>query len=180
MGLGRRGVLAVEAPDPVLSLASALGLALAAGTALVVDIEGGVSVGRSFGDLVADGPSSGDLGPGRSGVALISGSGVDDGGRDALVEDLARSWPAVVLRCGPGHWPWPTVPVRPLISGLLAPPPGLTAVWQPLDRMVSPPGNGPVLPPLRRGITRALVSGRAIRSNRWVRAWAGVWELPWA
>ena len=50
---GRFGVIAVTSPDPVLSLLSALGLAQAAGSALVIDMCGDLTLasGRTLSDL---------------------------------------------------------------------------------------------------------------------------------
>ena len=56
-GVGRRGVLGVESPDPVLSLFGALGLGAAAGTALIVDMTRGVGTDRTLADLLEDGPA---------------------------------------------------------------------------------------------------------------------------
>jgi hypothetical protein len=179
-GRGSRGVIGVEAPDPVLSLVSSLGLALIAGTSLVVDLEGGLVTRRTLGDLTAHGPSREELSPGRTGVALISGRGVDESESATLIETLSAHWPAVVVRCRPGQWEGPTVPVRPLIPGLLGPPGGAAAVWQPLVAGMRPPGSGPVLPVLKRGTTVALLGGQSIGRSRWVRAWSEVWGLPWA
>ena len=52
---GRFGVIAVTSPDPVLSLLSALGLAQAAGSALVIDMCGDLTLasGRTLSDLAA-------------------------------------------------------------------------------------------------------------------------------
>lgn len=179
-GRARRGVIGVEAPDPVLSLVSSLGLALVAGTSLVVDLEGGVATSRSLGDLVAHGPSLEEMSPGRTGVALISGLGAGEAEWAALIETLAGHWPAVVIRCRPGQWTGPTVPVRPLIPGLLAPTGAAAAVWQPLAPGMRPPGKGPVLPVLNRRTTFALLRGQAIGRGRWLGAWSEVWGLPWA
>ncbi len=176
----RGGLLGVEAPDPVLSLVSSLGLALVAGTAVVVDVEGGVATDRSLGDLATDGPSLLDLSPGRAGVALISGRGADAVQRQALIELLARHWPAVVVRVRPGQWQGPVVPVRALIPGILAPSALGVAVWQPVSRQMRAPGDGPLMPILGARTTRALLAGRSIHRDRWVRSWAPVWSMPWA
>jgi hypothetical protein len=180
-GVGRPGVLGIESPDPVLSLFGALGLGAAAGTALVVDMARSSSVGthRTLADLVEDGPTLHELSPARSGVAVISSGPIDDETATPLIERLAVNWPAVVVRCSVGGWPGPTVPVRPLWPGLLAPTETIPAVWQSVVGGVRPPGPGPVLPRLGPRSARNLVLGRLPRRGRWLAVWAKVWAMPW-
>jgi len=178
-GRGRRGVIGVEAPDPVLSLVSSLGLALSAGTSLVVDLEGGLVTRRTLGDLMAHGPAREEVSPGHPGVAIISGRGVDESESKTLIETLSAHWPSVVIRCQPGQWAGPIVPVRPLIPGILAVPTTTTAVWQPMASGMRAPGRGPVLPVLTRRTTVALLRGQTVARGRWLRAWSEVWSLPW-
>lgn len=181
MGKGRRGVLGVESPDPVLSLLAALGLAQAAGTALVVDLGRDLAIegGRTLADMAAEGPSLPELSPGRSGVALIPAGPLGGAEVAAMIESLLRGWPAIVVRVGREEWPGPTVPVRALLPGLLRPVRSGPSVWQSVGSAARPPGPGPVLPRLRPGLVRALLGGRLVGRSRWVRSWASVWEMPW-
>lgn len=181
-GVGRRGVLGVESPDPVLSLFGALGLGASAGTALVVDMARDSRVGtdRTLADLLEDGPTLHELSPTRPGVAVISAGPVDVVAGLPLIERLAANWPAVVVRCSADGWPGPTVPVRPLLPGLLAPTELIPAVWQTVVGGVRPPGPGPVLPRLGPRSARNLLTGRLPTRGRWLRVWERVWEMPWA
>lgn len=179
---GRFGVLAVASPDPVLSLLSALGLAQVAGSALMVDMcrDLALQSGRTLSDLAAEGPSLSELSPGRSGVALLSSGPIEPQEARSLIESLAEGWPAVVIRCPSGHWDGPTVPVRPLLPGLLRSTEQSPAVWQPMATGARPAGPGPVLPRLRGSLVRRMLAGRSVGRARWVRAWEAVWEMPWA
>ena len=181
-GPGRYGILGVESSDPVLSLLSALGLAQTVGTALVIDMRRDLLVhgDRTLADVAAEGPSIGELSPGRSGVALMSSGPLAPGECRSVIEALGLNWPAIVIRCDRGHWEGPTVPVRPLLHGLLRPVETSAAVWQPVSAGVRPSGPGPVLPRLGGSLTRHLLAGRVARRSRWVRAWGPVWGLPWA
>lgn len=181
-GVGRRGVLGVESPDPVLSLFGALGLGASAGTALVVDMSGGwgVVTDRTLADLLEDGPALHELSPARSGVAVISAGPVDAVAGLSLIERLAANWPAVVVRCSADSWPGPTVPVRPLLPGLLSPTEVIPAVWQTVAGGVRAPGPGPVLPRLGPHSARNLLAGRLPTRGRWLRVWERVWGMPWA
>jgi hypothetical protein len=73
-GITRFGILAVCSPDPVLSVAAPLGLAASAGTALIVDIAGGLCLtsNRTLADLAGEGPTRAELSPGRQGVAVLA------------------------------------------------------------------------------------------------------------
>jgi hypothetical protein len=179
---GRFGVLAVTSVDPVLSLVSALGLGQTAGSALVIDLCRDLSVrtARTLSDLVVEGPSLAELSPGRSGVALIGSGPITVEDTLPVIEALAVNWPAIVVRCQPGHWPGPSVPVRALLPGFLEPVEQSPAVWQPLASGARPPGPGPVLPRLRTTLVRRLLSGRAAGRSTWVRAWEPIWRMPWA
>ncbi len=181
-GVGRRGVLGVESPDPVLSLFGALGLAASAGTALVIDLaqSWGVRTSRTIADLLEDGPSLDELSPARSGVAVLSAGPIDPANVLPVIERLALNWPALVVRCSAENWPGPKVPVRPLLPGLLAPTDVAPAVWQTLNRGVRPPGPGPVLPRLGARTAHNLMLGRLPTRGRWLGVWAKVWAMPWA
>jgi hypothetical protein len=179
---GRLGILGVESADPVLSLLSALGLGQVAGTALVIDLCRDLTMraDRTLADIAADGPSIGELSPGRSGVALLSAGPLHIAECLPVIEVLARTWPAVVVRCPHGQWDGPTVPVRVLLPGLLRSFEETPAVWQPLAPGLRPSGPGPLLPRLRGSLIRRMLSGRADDRARWVRAWEPVWRMPWA
>ena len=177
MGKGSSRVLGVESSDPVLASISPLALGLASGTALVIDLS--ARGGRSLADLISEGPSLDELAPGRSGVAVIGGGGIDPSAAAELAERLARHWPAVVVRPGTSPWVGTTVPVVPLFPGILAPADSSAAVWQPVPGGSRPPGPGPVLPRLRRSTMQALLRGRVPVRSHWISAWKRVWELPW-
>lgn len=186
VGMGRSsarfGVLAVTSADPVLSLLSALGLGQTAGSALVIDLCRDLSLpaARTLSDIAVEGPSLSELSPGRSGVGLLASGPMTVEEAQPAIEALAVNWPAIVVRCHPGQWAGPTVPVRSLLPGLLQPMEQSPAVWQPLAAGTRPTGPGPVLPRLRGALVRRMLSGRSAERARWVRAWAPVWGMPWA
>ncbi len=175
-------VLGVESTDPMLSFLGAMGLAQVAGTALVVDMCHDLHLrsDRTLADIAADGPSLGELSPGRSGVAIISSGPLPVSRCREVVETLEANWPALVVRCARGQWEGPTVPVRPLLPGLMQATEPFPAVWQPWVRGLRPPGPGPVLPEIRSATVRRMLAGRAAPRSRWVRAWSRVWGMPWA
>ncbi len=181
-GPGGYGVLGVASTDPVLSLLGAMGLGQAAGTALLIDLCQDLDLrsDRTLADIVADGPTLRELSPGRSGVALLASGALASSDLVTVVESLASHWPAIVIRCGPGQWAGPTVPVRPLLPGLLRSQLSSPAVWQPLATAGKPPGPGPVLPRLRSTTVRRMLSGKTAGRSRWVRSWGPVWGMPWA
>jgi len=186
VGMGRSpggfGVIGVESTDPVLSLLAALGLGQTAGTALVVDLcrDLLLRTGRTLSDIAADGPAVSELSPGRTGIALITSGPLHLSESKAVIDTLAANWPAVVVRCPPGIWDGPIVPVRALLPGLLQVHETTPAVWQPLVSGLRPSGPGPVLPRLRGSLARRMLAGRAASGARWVRAWEPVWGMPWA
>lgn len=180
VGQGRHPILAVRSIDPVLSLVSTIGLAGSVGTGLVIDMlapSGGE--GRTLRDLMADGPSLEELSPGRHGVGLLRGGGVDVNEVSGVVEALARRWPAVVVRVDQPAEFCPTVPVIPLYPGPFLVSDAAIGVWQPVVGGSSPAGPGPVLPRLRPTVLRRLLAGSMPRRSRWVAAWRPVWEMPW-
>jgi hypothetical protein len=160
-------VLALQSPDPLLAVVGSVGLAAAAGTALVIDLGRlGTPGARTLQSLDAEGPTMAELSPGRPGVAMLAGGGVDVELVGELVERLSASWPAIVVRVVGPSGRFPMVPFHPLYPGFLIPVPDLPrCVWQPVGTGASPPGAGFVLPRQR---------------SRWVNAWAAVWEMPWA
>lgn len=181
-GKGRSRLLAVQSPDPVLSVAAALGLAASVKTCLIVDLVSDLRLprARSLRHILKEGPRLDELSPGRTGVAIISGGGLDPDDAAVAIDSLGQRWPALVLRVGPARWHGPTVPVVPLYPGLLARIESDVAVWQPVGDSYLPPGPGPVLPRLRPGLARLLLAGRLPNRSRWVSAFRTVWDLPWA
>jgi hypothetical protein len=176
-------VLAVCSPDPLLSALASLGLAASAGSGLVVDLDGGLAHAsrRSLADMVAEGPRLDELSPGRAGVAVIPGGPIGVSEAGDYIQRLSRHWPAIVLRVpDTGHLPVRTVPVIPLLEGIFQLTAPGSAVWQPMEGGVDPPGPGPVLPRLPVRTTRLLLAGRLPGRSRWIRAWRPIWELPWA
>lgn len=169
--------------DPVLSVVSPIGLAAAAGTALIADL-GSVhlaGVSRTLRDLHDDGPTLDELSPGRPGIALVSGGGIEVEQAVVVIERLAGRWPAIVVRVDSEDWPFPVIPVIPIFPGRLAPiPQASRGVWQPLGAGADPPGPGPVLPRLGPSALRLMLAGRLPRRGRWIAAWKPVWDMPWA
>jgi hypothetical protein len=181
VGKGRLRALGVHSADPVLSLLAALGLGQSVGTALVVELVGDVRPGtaRTLADLAEAGPALDELSPGRPGVALMSGGGVDFDAAVSLVTLFARHWPAVVIRHEPSGWDGPSAPVVGLLPGLLRVEHPGPAVWQPTGTERRPLGPGPVLPLLRPRLVRSLLGGQMASRARWVQSWAPIWEMPW-
>lgn len=181
MGSGRALTLGLYSEDPVLSWIGSMGLALVAGTALVVDLVGPSHHGeRSLSDLSADGPQLRDLSPTRTGVAVISGVDLAPAAVEPVVDILGRSWPALVFRCRPAAYPAATVTYRALYPGVLASNDESPAVWQRLYSWSSPPGPGPVLPRIPALAVHQLLHLRRPIARSWIRSWKPVWEMPWA
>lgn len=175
-------MLAVAAPDPVMSMIAPVGLAASAGTALLVDriARGPSEPGRTLADLMSDGPSLDEISPGRTGVARIPAGPLDGAGTLELANRLVSRWPAIVVRTGQADWPGPTVPVHVLYGAGLRTWTEGAAVWQSLANGHRPPGPGPVLPPLAPSTVRHLLRGWMPKQGRWTAAWRQVWEMPWA
>jgi len=170
--------------DELLAAIAPLGLALAAGTALMVDLDpdGPAYPGdRTVAELAAEGPRRSEMRPDRAGVAYLRNGGADSMAAVDVVTTLGDTWEAVVVRVGTESvpFPFPVIPVRPLWPGFLAPDGDCPAVWQMVPGGAEPPGPGPVLPPPGRSTVSALLTGRRPQRSRWVRAWGQVWELPW-
>lgn len=173
--------------DGLLACVAPLGLAAAAGTALMVDLDpdGPAYPGeRSLAELVARGPRRVDLSPARSGLAVVRNGGIEPDTNEevtVILEALSAGWPNLVLRLPSGKLRLPTpglVPVIPILPG------SLTVVWdgpavrQPTGLAVPRDSLGVTLPRLPRSTLVALLRGRLPR-GRWIRAWRPVWELPW-
>ena len=192
MGRSRATVIGLHTEfDHVLSVVAPIGLATAAARpALVIDLDpyGPAFPGpRSLAELVGEGPTRSELFPGLAGgrgskVALLRNGGIGWESTVSMIEALAQQWPALVLRLpgSGGPWPWPVVPVRSLLPGILRPVGGRAAVWQSVtSRHDVAPGPGPVLPALNRSALGRMLTLRAEPRGRWVKAWSQVWELPW-
>lgn len=172
------------AHDGLLSAVAPLGLAAAAGTALVVDLDpdGPAYPGPgSLADLLDRGPRRADLIPGRRGVAVLRNGGVGMEAAREVVDALVDGWPNVVLRLAtvPHAAPVPVVPVWPLLPGALAVQPVGAAVYQRTGFPGSPAGPGPVLPKPPASVVSALLHGTVPAAARWIRSWRQVWRLPW-
>jgi hypothetical protein len=173
--------------DGLLGALAPLGLAAAAGTALVIDLDPGgprYPGPRSLADLVADGPRRADLEPERSGVAVLRNGGITATEAADVVRALIERWPRAVLRLAPRPAPVgsgvPTVMVRLLVPGGLFPAVMRPAVYQATPHPMQLPGPGIRLPVPSRRTTAALLAGRRPAvGDRWVRAWRRAWEVPW-
>ncbi len=172
------------AHDGLLSAVAPLGLAAAAGTALVVDLDpnGPAYPGAgSLADLLDRGPRKADLAPGRRGVAVLRNGGVESEAATDVLSALVAGWPNVVLRSPAvtAPVPVPVVPVWPLLPGALAARPAGAAVYQRTGFAGRPAGPGPVLPKPSASVVGALLHGMVPASSRWIRSWREVWSLPW-
>jgi hypothetical protein len=179
-------VLSIWSPeDALLGYVAPLALALAADTALVIDLDpnGPDYPGEgSLASLAAEGPRRADLHPERRGVALLRNGGVDASSCGDLLDALCEGWPAVVLRlpaATPDVGGAAVVAVRLLLPEPVTAPERSPAVYQRCGWRVRAPGPGPVLPRPRRASLRALVDGRRPPADRWLRSWSQVWEHPW-
>lgn len=174
--------LAIWSPeDAVLGAVAPLGLAAAAGTALVVDLDpaGPRYPGSgSLAELVADGPRRSDLGPDRRGVAVLANGGVDPSEARTVVDALVDGWPAVVLRLPADHaGGGGAVPIVPLVPGSLFGGYGSEAVFQRAGWRVAAPDGAVVLPRPRRSTIAMLLTGAVPPpGDRWVASWRALWE----
>jgi len=179
--------LAIWTPeDGLLGMVAPLGLAVAGGRCLMIDLDplGPAYPGsRSLAELVADEPRREDLTPGRSGIALLRNGGVDPGQAVDVVDALLRAWDRVVLRLPPRNPPAvsvPVVPVRLMLPGGMLPPLDRPAAYQATPAGFRPPGPGIRLPIPRPATIGALLRGRMpSRRDRWIGAWRRAWEVSW-
>jgi hypothetical protein len=178
--------LAIWSPDDgVLGAVAPLGLAAAAGTALVVDLDpdGPRYPGEaSLAQLVADGPRRSDLEPERSGVAVLGNGGIEPEAAEEVLTALTQGWPAVVFRLPSHHRGGDgAIPIVPLLPGTLFAGSSAPAVYQRSGWRVDPPGPGVVLPRPRRSTLGALLTGVVPGGkDPWIRAFGAVWERRWA
>lgn len=171
--------MAVAAPDPVMAAIAPIGLAASVGTALIVDMAAR-DAGRTLADLADEGPLLEEISPGRAGVAVIAAGSTRGPDLVSIIDRVASRWPAMVIRDPDSHWPGPTVPVHVLYPHAVRTWEEGAAVWQSLGAGQTPPGPGPLLPPISSRTMRHLLRGWVPRPNRWLRAWRQVWEMPWA
>lgn len=177
-------VLHTWAPgDGVLGAVAPLALAVAAGQALVIDLdpEGPPYPGSgSLAQLVADGPRAADLAPMRRSVAVLRNGGIGAAEASEVVEALVDGWPRVVLRLPPHDRPRQAgvVPVMALVPGGMVPVEG-PAVCQRGPWRVEASAGSVVLPRPRASTIRALLEGRRPGWSRWLQAWRPVWSMKW-
>lgn len=165
----------------VLSWIGPIGLALAAGTALIVDVRSRyIPETKTLAQLMVDGPSLLDLSPGRRGVATIASGSMSSDEFAEAIDVLTGRWPALVVRSDGMLWPGPTVPYRAVLPGLLLAGEPTPSVWQPASGVSIPSLPGPVLPRLGRRPVMAMLEGKTPIARRWVDSWRAVWEMPWA
>ena len=176
-------VLHIWSPDDaMLGFVAPVALAMAAGTALVVDLdeEGPQYPGEvTLASLVRDGPRAADLQPTRKGVALLRNGGIAEANAAEAIDALTVGWPNLVLRL-PAHPPpvrQSVVPVLPLTPLTLDRGP---AVFQRGPWAAPERPNGVVLPRPRASTIRSLLAGRRPGPSRWLRAWREVWGIAWA
>ena len=134
---------------------------------------------RTLEHLVEEGPRRVDLVPNRRGVAVLPSGGATWDRAAPIVTELVSHWDRVVVRLPQveAAFPWPVVPVEPLIPEF--PAPSGPAVYQTLLPGTPRPGPGVLLPPISRAQIRGLLQGRVEPRRAWVRAWQRVWEAPW-
>ncbi len=175
-------MLAVRAPDPVMSLLAPVGLASSAGTALIIDVVSRISDRgvRTLSDIVTEGPKLEEISPGRSGIAMIKAGHLGSSDVTQAAAMMASRWPAVVIRVDSDQWPGPVVPVHVLYGGNVDTWDQGAAVWQTLTGGERPPGPGPVIPRVTSRTVRHILNGWTPRPSRWTRSWLKVWDIPWA
>ena len=177
--------LAIWSPeDEVLGAVAPLALGVAAGTALVVDLDvnGPAYPGDlTLASLVADGPTKIDLSPQRRGIAVVRNGGVNPEDAEQVLRALVEGWPAVVFRLPADHAGGDgAIPVLPLIPGTMLRRSTAPAIYQRAGWRVRVPEGAVVLPRPRSGTLTALLSGRVPHpGDRWIRAWRQVWEQSW-
>ena len=169
----------------IVGVVAPLALAVARGTALLVDLDpsGPSYPGEgSLAQLVADGPRLADLRPGRRGVAVLRNGGVDAEAAEEVVDALVAGWPDVVLRLPAvgSSFSCPAVPVVPLLPGGLTPLLDRPAVYQQTGWNEKAPGPGVVIPTPSRSVVSCLLQGGVPAASRWIGRWRSVWEMPWA
>ena len=175
-------VLATWSPcDAALDILIPLGLATAAGTGLVIDLDpSGPSVGDqpTLADLTAAGPTRAQLDPTAGAVGFLANGGVDAERASAVIGAFASRWPHVILRCPPrAPHPEGALTVLPLLPEPFGPRGHGAVLYQRCSFSPRDKPDGVVLPAPRRGTVDALLSWRrpANRRDPWLRALADVW-----
>lgn len=169
--------------DGLLSVLAPIGLAMIAGTALVIDLD---PQGPSFGGksslaaLVESSPRRDDLQPSAPGPAFLANGGVEPETAEPVVRALMKGWPAVVLRSPDDLSAFtPVVPIYPMLPGPLASVPDRYCVFQRTGFRVEQPADGIVLPRPRSNTIQRILGGSTPVRSRWVQRWRQVWEHPW-
>ncbi|MGI9586063.1 MAG: hypothetical protein ACR2N7_10780 [Acidimicrobiia bacterium] len=176
-------VIATWSPaDAALGVLVPLGLACAATTGLVIDLDPRgpkVGSGPTLADLVSDGPTRAQLEPRSGAAAFLSNGGIDPDDAFDVVAAFADRWPAVVLRCSPRidepHEGVTFLPLLPEPYGLKA---NGNVVYQRCAFSPRDHPGAPTLPRLTARTVRRLLSGQTPRyRDPWIRALRDVWEL---
>lgn len=176
-------VLALWSPvDLMLGVVGPLAAAAAVETALLVDLDQhGPKYGgsHSLADLVAKGPTRSQLEPARTGSAVLRNGGVSPGDAEEVITALVQRWPNVVLRCPAGTEPSTRgIAMLPLLPAPFTPTVPGSVVYQQTNLSPRVPNVAHVLPVPRSATVNALLAGIRPRSNdRWIRAFARVWEI---
>lgn len=175
-------VLATWSPaDAALDILAPLGLAVAAGTALVIDTDPlgpRVGDGPTLKDLVELGPTKDQLDPHRAGPAVLWNGGIEVSEAAEVLSALAGRWPAVVLRCPPRmDRPNGAVTFLPLLPEPYALQGAGVVVYQRSGHAPRVKPSGLVLPRPRRSTLESLFAGRRPPvKDRWIRGLRTVWE----
>jgi hypothetical protein len=166
--------------DATLDAVVPIGLAVAAGTAIVVDLDPtgpAIGEGPTLADLARRGPTADQLRPVRSGAAYLANGGIDLADAAEVVGALTERWPSVVLRCE-ARAPRPAGSVA--FAPLLPPPHTLRladpVVYQRTGLPSAMAPNGSLLPRPRRATVAGLLAGRRPPPrDRWIAALRDVW-----
>lgn len=165
--------------DDVLGLVAPVLLAGVHPTALVVDLDPrGIPYPglRTLADLCRDGPTLGELRPGRSGVAVLPNGGAEAEEARLVLSTLLEAWPQVVFRVRERLDGVPLAEVAPLLPGVETA--GRPRVWVKTGLGRVEPGAGPVVEGPGRSAAAAVLDGRVPAGWR-LRSWRKVWEWPW-
>lgn len=177
--------------DGLLGVLAPLAIGAAAGTALVVDVDGaGVPFPApiTLAELVDRGPTRQDLTPTRTGLAVLANGGITEADAGPVLDALSQSWPAVVFRRHSASAA--DVVVRPLLPGFGphegggssadVPAPDVRAahtVYQATGLGGRAPAGALVVRrPPRQAVAR-LLAGRDPGRSRWIRDWTAVWRF---
>ena len=174
-------VLATWSPvDAVLGTLVPLGLGVAAGTAVVVDLDRSgppMGGGPTLADLVERGPTRAELEPRTGSVAYLRNGGIDAPDAAEVIGALVDRWPAVVLRCSGRHArPSGSVAIAPLLPEAHAVQFDPPILYQRCGFSPHARPDGHVLPAPRRRTVELLLSGRSpSRRDRWIRSLSTLW-----